>query len=106
MTMELEVSDDAAWNTPVAFDRSLSSLLGKALRLRVYDERGAFDPAPKRYHRAESSLLLDVVNAEVVAGVTAALRVNPDCVIMDWMDMPRLWLQFTDDRGLNLAQIG
>ncbi len=80
--------------------------LGRARRVRVYDQRGRIDAVPKRRDREPSSLLADVTADDLLTTLATALRVRSDSEIMCWMGWPDRWFEFVDDQGSPLVTLG
>ena len=91
---------------PEQLAAALPELLSRALRVRVYDPRGPVEMAAKRRQRTESSLLRDMTDGNGIATLIAALRLRPDIAIMEWMQWPTHWIEFTDEHGASLVTLG
>jgi hypothetical protein len=101
-----EADDLVTPPTPEQLDRDLSGILGRAALLRIYDHNGISSPARGRHYRARPSMLTDVTDPTVIAGIAASLRLRPDCEIMAWMTWPDLWFEFTDLHSAVLTRLG
>lgn len=107
MSIEPTATDhEVTTGTPEELAGALPELVHRALRARIYDRRGKSEPARKRRDRVASSLLVDLTDVDSVAALARALRLRPDTEIMDWMQPPDLWIEFTDEHGMPLVVLG
>ncbi|MFY1652517.1 hypothetical protein ACN27J_16670 [Solwaraspora sp. WMMB762] len=85
---------------------ALPAKLLRAHRVQIFDRRGEIPAARKRRHRDRPSLLADVVNAEALEALAAALRCGPQSGLMDWMSWPDCWLKITESDSSELITLG
>ncbi|MFV2019544.1 hypothetical protein [Micromonospora sp. LOL_023] len=84
---------------------ALPAKLLRAHRVQILDHRGE-RPARKRRNRDRPSLLADVVDVDALEALAAALRLQPESGLMDWMSSPNYWLKITDSDDTELITLG
>lgn len=84
---------------------ALPAKLLRAHRVQILDRQGE-RPARKRRTHGRPWLLADVVAADALEALAAALRLQPEAGLTDWMTSPDCWLKITDSDGSELVTLG
>ncbi|WJK41084.1 hypothetical protein O7608_01080 [Solwaraspora sp. WMMA2056] len=84
---------------------ALPAKLLRAHRVQILDRQGEH-PARKRRTHGRPWLLADVVGADALEALAAALRLRPESGLMDWLSWPDCWLKITDSDGSDLITLG
>ncbi|MFV2028177.1 hypothetical protein O7543_17200 [Solwaraspora sp. WMMA2080] len=84
---------------------ALPAKLLRAHRVQILDRQGE-RPARKRRTHDRPWLLAEVVDADALEALAAALRLRPEAGLMDWMSSPEYWLKINESDGSELVTLG